>query len=686
MMRRVVRLWTALLPVLAFLTAMLAMAAAESPRLAGAPALAPTATSAAPSQCLAGLQKWAVPEVVELGKDVDVTLVITGDCPASGMPIDLVLLVDVSNSMSKGGLGPGIATPTRPGPPETPGTPTREPGPGPQPTEDPRLGGEPPFCHPERATPTPTRRWYWWTPTPAPIPTRSIEELEPSGTEDQIREVERWVSDFLGLPEIERDMKSDRLRIGVVAFDQRPVNTVALTNEPSRVLNGVTRARGGDITRINNGLREALRVLSGTGSRPDTERVKALMILSDFQFCDADMRFRIEPGVHVLAVGFGVRNFDRPRLHQLATDAAYVSERHAMTPIQQAYVNRLSRASSVFFAGLTVRDELTDTMSLIGGSVNPPTVTISGQVLEWQLPEPYVPATLTFAVQPLAVGRQLISKQAEALWSDSKGLVGRGLFPPVWVEVIAHTPTATATPTSTPTETPSPTPTWTATPRPIDRYLPYLLRLWPPVTPTLTPTPAPTKCVPEVQTVDVALLVDTSTSMNDPTPGGRLAKLQAAIEASIALVDLLKADDQVAVIGFNSTATTAAHLTADKDAVRTALRRLPETQKTGTRIDLGLEAAEAELVGPRHRTENNRSIVLVTDGRQVGPPGNDHVVAVGDRIRASGINVVTIGLGDDVDEELLKRLASLPEYYFPAPGAEDLLDLYRRIARFIPCP
>ncbi len=684
MMRRFARFWTALLPLLAFLAAMLAVSAAESPRLVSGPALAPTAVPT--SSCVAGLQKWAVPEVVELGRDVDVTLVITGACVATGAPIDLVILADVSNSMTKGGLGPGIATPTRPGPPDTPGTPTREPGPGPQPTEQPGAGGEPPFCHPERATPTPTRRWWWRTPTPAPIPTRSIEELEPSGGEDQIRELQRWVSEFLAVPEVERDMTNGRLRVGMVAFDQRPLSSVALTNEASRVLNGLTRARGGDITRINNGLREALRVLNGTGSRPDDQRVKAIMILSDFQFCDADMRFRIDPGVHVLAVGFGVRNYDRSRLRQLATDPDYVSERHAMPPIRQAYVDRLSKASSVQFAGLTVRDELTDTMSLIGGSVNPPTVTISGQLLEWQLPEPFVPVTLTYAVQPLAVGRQLISREAEALWTDSKGLTGRGSFPPVWVEVIAHTPTPTFTPTSTPTETASPTPTHTATPEPVDRYLPYLLRLWPPVTPTLTPSPAPTKCVPEVQTVDVALVVDTSTSMNDPTPGGQLVKLQAAIEASIALVDLLKPDDQVAVIGFNSSAVPVALLTADKALVRAALRRLPETQKTGTRIDLGLEAAEAELIGPRHRTENNRSIVLVTDGRQVGPPGNETVIAVGERVRGRGINVVTIGLGADIDAELLQALASQPGYYFPAPGAEDLLDLYRRIARFIPCP
>jgi Mg-chelatase subunit ChlD len=174
--------------------------------------------------------------------------------------------------------------------------------------------------------------------------------------------------------------------------------------------------------------------------------------------------------------------------------------------------------------------------------------------------------------------------------------------------------------------------------------------------------------------------------MNHSTRAGGIPKLGAAIEAAIALVDLLKADDQVTVIGFNSAPKVGAPLTVDKDAVRAALRRLPESQKSGTRIDLGLATAHEELDGPRHRSENHRSIVLVTDGRQVGPPGNEAVLEVARAIKADRISIVTIGLGEDADEPLLRELASQPDYYFRAPDAEDLLALYREIARFIPCP
>ena len=50
-----------------------------------------------------------------------------------------------------------------------------------------------------------------------------------------------------------------------------------------------------------------------------------------------------------------------------------------------------------------------------------------------------------------------------------------------------------------------------------------------------------------------------------------------------------------------------------------------------------------------------------------------------------GIGTATVGLGPAIDEQLLFDIASGPDLYFRAPNAEDLLDLYRQIARLIPC-
>ena len=277
-----------------------------------------------------------------------------------------------------------------------------------------------------------------------------------------------------------------------------------------------------------------------------------------------------------------------------------------------------------------------------------------------------------------------MSARADITWTDTAGMVGSAPFPAVDVEVIP--PTATPTPTFTPTPTPTPTATSTPTPTPGPRYLPIAFNAWPEPTPTLTPLPTPTVCVPEEQMVDVAEVIDTSTSMSEKTADG-VVKLDAAIEAGEELVKLLKDIDQSAVVGFNREATLASMLTLDKAVAIRALRSLPATQKSGTRIDFGLETAHDEMISGRHRPDASRSIVLVTDGRQVGDIAKVYEIAT--KIHAADITLVTVGLGEDVDEELLRNIASKDDegkpLYFAAPNAEDLLDIYRWIAEVIPC-
>ena len=55
-----------------------------------------------------------------------------------------------------------------------------------------------------------------------------------------------------------------------------------------------------------------------------------------------------------------------------------------------------------------------------------------------------------------------------------------------------------------------------------------------------------------------------------------------------------------------------------------------------------------------------------------------------DRSRVRRAHIVA--LGDDLDFGALERIASKPEYYYHAPDAEDLGDIYGAIAVEIPCP
>ncbi len=249
------------------------------------------------------------------------------------------------------------------------------------------------------------------------------------------------------------------------------------------------------------------------------------------------------------------------------------------------------------------------------------------------------------------------------------------------------TPTQTATPSPAPTETPSPTATWTLTPAPSPTPPPT-------AAPTATATPAPAPvylplalreaCVPEQRRVDAVLVIDASTSMEDPTAAGR-PKITAAIEAARGFLDQLQPGrgDQAAVVAFNAGATLLQGLTGDRAALDAALAQVAIAPQTC--LVCGVEAAAVELAGPRRRAENAATMIVLTDGRSNPRPAAE-AVARAEAAKAVGVNVFTIGLGNDVDAEALLAMASRPGYAYRAPDAEDLAAIYRAIAVAIPCP
>lgn len=638
-------------------------------------------SSQTPSGCIADLQKHINPETVALGGSVDASLIVSLTCGASGLPVDLVIVADESYSMTRarGGVAPGgeLRTPTR-DPGATPDPRATPEGPGPI------AGNEPAFCSavennaaPPTATRTPRRNRG----TPTPIGGEEFEPLEAGGSEDLLREEKEFVRDLLDQAAIQRDMASDRLRVGFVSFAGTAKSKVPLSNDPADAVGGANRMRGEDLSNVKSGLQEAARMLASSQSRAklgDDQRVSVVILMSDFQFCQRDMRgSALDKATHLITVGFG-RNRTAKNQRDMATQARFVLERNDIKDFADLYEQVLAAPIPVAVTQLKVADQLAANMTLDPASVNPTTATITGQLIEWQLPTTSFPQTLTYRVEPQEPGFWPVSDSTNVEWTDSQGQTGSGVFPSVVVEVIPQTATPTPPPTDTPTSTPvptatdTPTPTATATRIPADLYLPVTFRNWP-------------ECIPEEQTIDVALVLDTSVSMQDPTEPGGPRKLDAAIGAAREIVELLKDTDQAAVIGFNATSLTASTLTSDKAALTAALQGLPAMSASGTIIDSGLRAATEELMSERHRAGNKRSIILVTDGEQSNGD-TAPVLAWAATAKSNGITVITVGLGTEIDAALLQQVASDPSLYYPVPNAADLQRIYREVARIIPCP
>jgi Ca-activated chloride channel homolog len=148
--------------------------------------------------------------------------------------------------------------------------------------------------------------------------------------------------------------------------------------------------------------------------------------------------------------------------------------------------------------------------------------------------------------------------------------------------------------------------------------------------------------------VNLALLIDTSSSME-----GR--PIEDARKASLALLDSLRPEDQLAVMVFHSTSEVLLPATTLRDAdlkdIRSKIGRL-EARGT-TDMASGLRLA-LDSVAQSFRADGVNRIVLLGDGvpNDAGPIAP----CVADAA-SRGISITALGLGNDYDESLMGRIA-----------------------------
>jgi len=186
--------------------------------------------------------------------------------------------------------------------------------------------------------------------------------------------------------------------------------------------------------------------------------------------------------------------------------------------------------------------------------------------------------------------------------------------------------------------------------------------------PALAPTPA-----------DIVLLVDRSGSMKGQ-------KLADAKNASKTFVDLQGSNNRAELISFAGSAIIEVQfttMTADgKTTVKNAIDKLTSVDKTN--IYEAIDKANKEL-----ETKGRDKVLLVeillTDGRPTtGITKADDIIDLAVTANATGIRIYTIGLGKDVDANLLSSIANATggKYYF-APTSADLQAIYTEISQEI---
>lgn len=178
-------------------------------------------------------------------------------------------------------------------------------------------------------------------------------------------------------------------------------------------------------------------------------------------------------------------------------------------------------------------------------------------------------------------------------------------------------------------------------------------------------------------TADIAIVLDSSGSMKAFIFGGNDPWGQRH-KASKQLIDRLSTNDRVAVVDFDDVGRLALPLTrlADDAARKQAKDAVDSIDSSGgTNLDAGLQVAIEELQRSRE-SGRSQTILFLTDGVGTYSP------STAESARRSGITIHTVGLGSEVDSQMLEGIASTTEgRYFAVGQASDLIATFERIRK-----
>lgn len=205
------------------------------------------------------------------------------------------------------------------------------------------------------------------------------------------------------------------------------------------------------------------------------------------------------------------------------------------------------------------------------------------------------------------------------------------------------------------------------------------------VTLTLTGDSQQCQATTVARPADIILAIDHSSSMYESagggTPGTKMDALKSAAKQFIGKANLQR--EQIGIVEFDQGADVVQALTNNRGLLVGAIDAIEEGGRTA--IEQGVIMAQRELATGRARSDASHIMIVMTDGRNSNILGaiTGELERAANEAKARGIRIITIGLGADVDQDVLKSIASQPEDYFPAPQASDLERIYTAIGATI---
>lgn len=176
--------------------------------------------------------------------------------------------------------------------------------------------------------------------------------------------------------------------------------------------------------------------------------------------------------------------------------------------------------------------------------------------------------------------------------------------------------------------------------------------------------------------VTAVLTIDRSGSMLD------LGKIDAARQAALAFVDMMRPEDQTGVVVFNTQVDVVHPISNDQESLRTAIRGIQAFS------DTALYDGLSESINLLQNVEGRKAIILLSDG--LDNSSRQSLDSVMGMVNNSEVSIYTIGLGDPnaglgstsaVNEPALQAIADQSRgQYIYSPGPEGLQELYQQIS------
>lgn len=182
---------------------------------------------------------------------------------------------------------------------------------------------------------------------------------------------------------------------------------------------------------------------------------------------------------------------------------------------------------------------------------------------------------------------------------------------------------------------------------------------------------------------DVVMAIDLSGSMNDdqddpPEP------ITSVLSAAEKFISRLKNKDKASIVTFATESEINTHLTNNIDLVRENVINLtiPQAEETGsTNTGDAFVRALDEFNSDRHNPNARKVMVILTDGLANAPDEDPEEYAIREAqvLKDNDVEIYSIGLGDKVNMDFVRTIASGREYSYQALSVGQVDRIYETI-------